>query len=70
MKHTPIIAYDKRTFRMGGMELRQTGTKPGFPILIEHRRVGSQWWDIANGDACHSQQTWAETVRQGVEVKA
>lgn len=68
MKHTPITTYDKRTIRAHGLEYRQVGTKPGLPIQIEHRKVGSQWWDIAYGDAQHTQEAWAIIVAEGVIV--
>lgn len=68
MKNTPITTYDKRTIRRLGLEYRQVGTKPGLPILIEHRKIGSPFWDFASGDAMHSQQVWDQIVSEGEVV--
>jgi hypothetical protein len=65
MRSTPIRTYDPRTFIWSGMELRQTGTKPGFPIRIEHRKVGSQWWDTNSSESSHTQQVWDTIVAEG-----
>lgn len=68
MKQTPITTYDKRTIECSGMQHRQVGSRPGFPIMIEHRKIGSQWWDMAASEGMHSQQEWDRIVREGKVV--
>ena len=61
------ITYETGTYTLSGMDHKlQKGGDPLVQIL--HRRVGSQWWDIAYGDKTHTQEVWNTIKREGVRI--
>ena len=66
---TPITVPDSRTFLLWGLEYRQTKPGNGSPrIQVEHRRPGSQWWDIAPALDCHDAKAWDLITRCGAQL--
>lgn len=65
---TPI-KYEHGTYRQNGMEYTLIEKKSASPqVQIMHRSVTSRFWDIAYGDAMHTQEVWNAIKRDGVKV--
>jgi hypothetical protein len=58
------ITYENGTYRTQALDYRLKKDSKG-NAYIEHRKHNSQWWDIAYGDACHTQEVWNNIKREG-----
>lgn len=63
---SPANIDPREVYRWSGMDMRRRPA-PSYPdgFCIEHRKAGSQWWDIAYGDAQHTAEVWAVITREG-----
>ncbi len=65
--NTNQITYESGTYRTMTMEYKLVqGGNP--KVQITHRKIGSQWWDIAYGDKMHTQATWDAIKKQGTKI--
>ena len=65
MNMTPIT-YESSTYKNRTLEYRLKHGPLG--VYIEHRKHNSQWWDIAYGQAMHTQEVWDTIKKEGTKV--
>ena len=60
------LTYESGIYRTPALDYRLKKGPQG--VYIEHRRHNSQWWDIAYGDAQHTQECWDIIKKEGNKI--
>jgi len=66
--NTNEIIYETGTYRTLTMEFKLVQGNGTPRVQITHRKINSQWWDIAPSAGDHTQERWDAIKKQGTKI--